>query len=82
MFDICLVDIILPAEDATLPVSAADETGLRLIRHIVEHRKSSRIIILTQRLDLAPRFEKAIKDQAQWVLLIKLKQHSIVLQVK
>ncbi len=57
-FDICIIDIILPVEDESLALRDADETGVRLIKHIVTHGKAERVLVLTVRGEM----ENQIRD--------------------
>lgn len=64
-FDICIVDIIMPVEDPRLSLRDADETGVRLIKHIVERGKATRVLVLTVRGDV----ENAIRDVADGAII-------------
>jgi len=70
-FDVCVIDCIMPVESPKLALADADETGLRLIRYILERQKCSRFVVLSIRWDLEEKLESIIPDRTAWTLLLK-----------
>lgn len=70
-FDICIVDLIMPVEAKKFGMEDAEETGVRLIKHIVEKGKSQRIIVMTVRWDVEKDVEEVIDQKTRYKFLLK-----------
>ncbi len=67
-WEIALVDIIMPSESAEADV---EETGVRLIRRLVEREKCSRVVVVTVRWDIESIVREAVGDGAHFRVLLK-----------
>ena len=70
-FDLCLIDIILPVEAPTMPISEAQTTGLRLIKRLLDQKKCSRFLVVTVRPDIRADLDALLKKRADYRLLLK-----------
>lgn len=70
-FDLCLLDIVMPVEDAAQPASEAKNTGLRLLKIILEQRKSRRILVVTVRQEVEAEVRRMCEGRAACIVLHK-----------
>jgi CheY-like chemotaxis protein len=67
-FDVAIIDVIMPVEN---PADDEDETGLRIMKRLIDTGKCRNFVVLSVRWDVAERVRAIAAGKAQAVVLSK-----------